>query len=245
MVSISGSKKLKRQMAPSFWGISRKDKRFVVAQRPGPHLHKRSVPTAVFLRDMLGVTYTLREAKAAIYGGSVKVDGVIRKSIHHGIGLMDIVELKNMPEAYRMMPVKGKLLQPVPISADHIGKKLVKVTSKVLIKGGRTSLGFHDGRTLIISDENIRVGDSCILRVPDQKILDTIPLTKGCRILVIQGANAGESGTAQDIEDGTFILPRRVVVQLGERSIGIPADAVIAIPDDQSYGADQKGDVSA
>ena len=30
MVSISGSKKLKRQMAPQFWGIARKDKRFVV-----------------------------------------------------------------------------------------------------------------------------------------------------------------------------------------------------------------------
>ncbi|MEK6930307.1 MAG: 30S ribosomal protein S4e, partial [Thermoproteota archaeon] len=30
MVSISGSKKLKRQMAPQFWGIGRKDKRFVI-----------------------------------------------------------------------------------------------------------------------------------------------------------------------------------------------------------------------
>ncbi|MEE9565719.1 MAG: 30S ribosomal protein S4e, partial [Nitrosopumilaceae archaeon] len=30
MVSIAGSKKLKRQMAPTFWGITRKNKRFVV-----------------------------------------------------------------------------------------------------------------------------------------------------------------------------------------------------------------------
>jgi len=30
MGSIAGSKKLKRQMAPLFWGINRKNKRFVI-----------------------------------------------------------------------------------------------------------------------------------------------------------------------------------------------------------------------
>lgn len=230
MVSISGSKKLKRQMAPIFWGITRKDKRFIIAPRPGPHPHNMSIPSAVFLRDMLGVVYTLREAKAAIYDGSVKIDGVVRKSIHYGIGLMDIVQLKNMPSAYKMIPVKGKLLQPVPVSDDEVGKKLAKVTSKTIIKGGRTSLGFHDGRTMIIDDEEIHVGDSCILQVPKQKILNIIPLQKDCRILVIKGANAGESGTVQSVEEGTFILPRRVVLSLGERSIELPIDAVIAIP---------------
>lgn len=236
MVSISGSKKLKRQMAPVFWGITRKDKRFVVASRPGAHPHNRSVPTAVLLRDMLGIVYTLREAKAAIYGGDVKVDGVVRKSIHYGIGLMDVIQLKNMPGAYRMIPIKGRLLQPVQVSDDHIGKKLAKVTSKVIIKGGRTSLGFHDGRTIIIDDQNIHVGDSCMLQVPKQKILDIIPLQKDCHILVIKGANAGESGVIQSVEEGTFILPRRVVVSLGERSIGLPTDAVIAVPTPEGNG---------
>ena len=36
MVKIAGSKKLKRQMAPQFWGITRKDKRFVITTKPGP-----------------------------------------------------------------------------------------------------------------------------------------------------------------------------------------------------------------
>jgi len=96
MVSISGSKKLKRQMAPQFWGIARKDKRFVVTVRPGPHKKRDSVPTAVFLRDMLKIVTSLREAKTAIYSGRVKIDGVVRKSLHHAIGLMDVVELENL-----------------------------------------------------------------------------------------------------------------------------------------------------
>lgn len=238
MVSISGSKKLKRQMAPVFWGITRKDKRFVIASRPGPHPYGTSIPTAVFLRDMLGIVYTLREAKAAIYDGGVKVDGVVRKSIHHGIGLMDVVQLKNMVGAYKMIPVKGRLLQPVHVPDDEVGKKLAKVTSKVIIKGGRTSLGFHDGRTMIINDEEVRVGDSCILQVPKQKILDIIPLQKDCRILVIKGANAGEFGVVQSVEKGTFILPRRVVISLSERSIGLPTDAVIAMPNNMGAVGD-------
>lgn len=233
MVSISGSTKLKRQMAPTFWGITRKNKRFVVTTRPGPHPKNRSVPTAVFLRDMMRVVYTLREAKAAIYSGSVKVDGVVRKSLHYGIGLMDVVELTNMDGAYRMVPIRGKLLQPLPIPKEEAAKKLAKVTSKVTIKGGRTALGLHDGRT-IISDADVGVGDSCLLEVPGQKILDTIPLKSGCRALVIKGANAGESGKVESITAGTFILPPRAVVLLGSRSIEIPTDAIIATGNEDS-----------
>ncbi|MDX1533090.1 MAG: 30S ribosomal protein S4e, partial [Nitrosopumilaceae archaeon] len=92
MVSIAGSKKLKRQMAPLFWGITRKDKRFVVTVKPGAHPKHSSIPSAVFLRDTLKVVSSLREAKTSIYSGNVKVDGVQRKSLHHGIGLMDVVE---------------------------------------------------------------------------------------------------------------------------------------------------------
>ncbi len=55
MVSIAGSKKLKRQMAPSFWGISRKNKRFAITVRPGSHSKAHSIPTAILLRDILKI----------------------------------------------------------------------------------------------------------------------------------------------------------------------------------------------
>src|SRR5467141_1507277 len=93
MVSIAGSKKLKRQMAPLFWGISRKDKRFVVTVKPGGHKKNISIPTAIFVRDTLKLVNTLREAKSVIYGSKIKVDGTVRKSIHHGLGLMDVVDM--------------------------------------------------------------------------------------------------------------------------------------------------------
>ncbi len=66
MVKIAGSKKLKRQMAPLFWGITRKDKRFVVTVKPGTHAKNASIPISVFLRDTIKIVTSLREAKSVI-----------------------------------------------------------------------------------------------------------------------------------------------------------------------------------
>ena len=170
MGTIAGSKKLKRQMAPMFWGISRKDKRFVITVRPGSHPKNNSIPSAVLLRDTLNNVKTLREAKSSIYGGKVKIDGVIQKSLHHSIGLMDVVELEGTTEIYRLVPKDGHILVPIKINANEKSKKLVKVKSKSTNKGGKTQLGLHDGRT-IITDIDVSVNDVCLLQIPEQKIL--------------------------------------------------------------------------
>lgn len=228
MVSIAGSKKLKRQMAPQFWGITRKDKRFVITVKPGPHKKSYSVPTAVFLRDMLRIVTSLREAKASIYSGSVKIDGVVRRSLHHSIGLMDVVELTNVADIYRLVPTKDKLLEPIKINESEKSKKLVRVTTKTIISKGRLQIGFHDGRS-IISDINVNVGDACLIQVPEQKILNVIRLEKGCQGLVTRGNNAGQIGKIETVEEGTFILPKRVILALGEKKIEIPADIIMPI----------------
>ncbi|MEX0657387.1 MAG: 30S ribosomal protein S4e [Nitrosopumilaceae archaeon] len=228
MVSIAGSKKLKRQMAPTFWGITRKDKRFVVTVRPGPHSKHYSIPSAVMVRDTLKLTKQLREAKSAIYGGKITIDGVKRKSLHHGIGLMDVIELSGVSDIYRLVPQGGHVIKPLKIPNAEKSKKLVKITSKTTIKGKKTQLGFHDGRTMI-SDTDTDVGDSCLIQIPEQKILEVIKLEKGAQVIVTRGINAGQVGTVEEIRAGTYILPKRALISLGERKIEIPLDLVMAV----------------
>lgn len=228
MVSIAGSKKLKRQMAPSFWGISRKNKRFAITVRPGSHSKARSIPTAILLRDILKIVTTLREAKSTIYGGKVTIDGVKRKSLHHSIGLMDVVELENISDVYRFVPKDSKILKPLKINETEKTKKLAKVISKTSIKGGKTQLGFHDGRSMI-SDIDVNVGDSCLLEIPKQKILQVIKLEQDCQVIVTRGINAGQIGTVKKIEGGTFNLPRRVLLELGEREIEISTEMIMVV----------------
>ena len=228
MGSIAGSKKLKRQMAPTFWGINRKEKRFVITVRPGSHPKNNSIPTAVLLRDTLKKVKTLREAKSSIYGGKVKVDGIIQKSLHHSIGLMDVVELEGITDVYRLVPNNGHLLEPIKINAAEKSKKLVKVKSKTTNKGGKIQLGFHDGRT-IITDINANVNDTCLLQIPEQKILDVIKFEKNSQVIVTRGINAGRVGIINEIIQGTFSLPKRINLLIDDKTIEIPANIIMVI----------------
>lgn len=232
MVKIAGSKKLKRQMAPLFWGIARKEKRFVVTVKPGTHKKNYSIPTAVLLRDKMKIVSTLREAKSVIYAGKVTIDGVKRKSLHHGIGLMDVVELDGISDSYRLVPKDGTILTPIKINADEKNKKIVKVTGKTSIKGGKTQIKFHDGRTLI-SDELVDVNDSCVLQIPEQKILEVIKLEKNTKILITRGINAGKTGEIKEIKEGTFVLTKRIVTTIDDKLIEIPIRLVIAVGKDK------------
>ena len=228
MGTIAGSKKLKRQMSPLFWKINRKDKRFVITVRPGSHPKNNSIPSAVLLRDTLNIVKTLREAKSSIYGGKVKVDGVIQKSLHHSIGLMDVVELENTNDIYRLVPKNGQTLSPIKINENEKSKKLVRVKSKTSISGGRTQLGFHDGRT-VITDTSVNVGDTCLLQIPEQKILDVIKFEKNSQVIIIKGTNAGRVGTINEIKEGTFTLPKRISLLIDDNTVEIPAHITMAI----------------
>ncbi|HET8719529.1 MAG TPA: 30S ribosomal protein S4e [Candidatus Nitrosotenuis sp.] len=228
MTRIAGSKKLKRQMAPMFWGISRKSPRFVTTVKPGPHSKHFSIPTAVFLRDTIKIVTTAKEAYYAIYNGKVKIDGIKRKSIHHGIGLMDVIELEGVKDIYRLVPKSGHILEPIKINSSEKAVKLVKVTSKTTMRKGKNQIGFHDGRTLL-SDEKVSVGDSCLMQVPEQKINDVLKLKEGVRVLVTNGINAGQIGEVKGIKKGTFVLPKRVLLLLGEKEIEIPANLVMVV----------------
>ena len=233
MGTIAGSKKLKRQMSPLFWKINRKDKRFVITVRPGSHPKNNSIPSAVLLRDTLNIVTTLREAKSSIYGGKVKVDGVIQKSLHHSIGLMDVIELENVDDIYRLVPKNGQILFPIKINKNEKSKKLVRVKSKTSIKGGRTQLGFHDGRT-IITDTSVNVGDTCLLQIPEQKILDVIKFEKNSQVIIIKGTNAGRIGTINEIKEGTFTLPKRISLLIDDNTVEIPAHITMAIGKEKS-----------
>ena len=228
MGSIAGSKKLKRQMAPKYWGITRKNKRFVITVRPGAHAKSQSIPTAVLLRDTLKKVTTLREAKSVIYDGKISVDGITRKSLHHSIGLMDVITLDGTTDIYRLVPKDGKLLKPLKIESTEKSKKLVKVTSKVTIKGGKTQLGFHDGRSLI-TDVDVNVNDSCLIQIPEQKILDVIKLEKNSQVIVIKGVNAGRIGYVDKIKDGSFSLSKRIDLVMDDKKIEIPLKLIMVI----------------
>ena len=228
MANKGGYSRLKRQMAPSFWKIERKHSRFVLKVHPGPHSGSTAYPLGVVLRDILKVCSTMQEAKKIVTGKKVKVDGRICSDINFGIGLMDVLEFVPTGQAFQFIAKDSDVLKPVGISGQEKMSKIVKIKNKMMINGGRLQYGFHDGKTIITS-EPMNVGDSCIVSLPELKVMTHIKFEKGCSALITRGENAGIIGKVEDIRDGVFSLPKRVLLSYGDRSVELPADIVIAL----------------
>ena len=141
---------------------------------------------------------------------------------------MDVVELEGTSDVYRLVPTHGHILQPIKIDSSEKSKKIVKVTSKTTIRGKKTQLGFHDGRT-IIADNNVNVGDSCLIQIPEQKILDVIKLEKNSLVIVTRGINTGQVGHVNSINKATFTLSKRINLTINKKKFEMPADLVIAV----------------
>jgi small subunit ribosomal protein S4e len=200
----SGSLKTKRAAVPSFWKISKKEKRFVVRTSPGPHPKSYSYPLLVLLRDVLGVVKTRREALTVLNSGQVRIDGRAVKSESFPVGLMDVVEFPKVGKAYRLVPAKGRL-SLVEISDKEKDLKLCLVKGKYSIKGSKLGYGLHDGRTIFPEAEvDTKPGDACILRVPAQEFQGSFRLGKGGLALIMRGDRSGEVATVEDMKSGTF-----------------------------------------
>jgi small subunit ribosomal protein S4e len=223
--------RIKRQLAPTFWAIKRKEGQFVMRVNPGPHPGKRAYPLGMVLRDVLKVASTGYEVDRILKAGKVKVDGVLRRDPNFAIGLMDVVELA-MGQAYRMVPKNGVSLSPIAIEEVEKGLKLIKITSKSSIRGKKMQYSFHDSKTLI-SDLNLKVGDSCVVSLPPVNITSHIAFEKGATALIITGENAGAVGKIEDIQDGVFSLPKRALVSFDDKSVELPVEMVMAVGTDR------------
>jgi small subunit ribosomal protein S4e len=223
--------RIKRQLAPTFWAIKRKEGQFVMRVNPGPHPGKRAYPLGMVLRDVLKVATTGYEVDRILKADKVRVDGVKRRDPNFAIGLMDVLELA-MGQAYRMVPKNGVSLSPIAIEEPEKGLKLIKITSKTSIRGKRMQYGFHDSKTLI-SDQNLKVGDSCVVSLPEINITSHIAFEKGATALIITGENAGAVGKIEDIQDGVFSLPKRALISFDDKSVELPVEMVMAVGTDR------------
>jgi small subunit ribosomal protein S4e len=228
MAKMGGDTRVKRQMAPTFWNIRRKESQFVLRVRPGGHAKNKAYPIGIILRDVLKIANTMHEAENIVRAGKVKIDGSIRRDVNFGVGLIDVMELITTGQVFRFVSKDSKLLVPLSINPEEKSKKMIKITSKVVTAGNRLSYGFHDGRT-IISDQKMRVGDTCLVESLDNKIIQHVRFETGCMALVTSGENAGSIGKVEDIRDGIFSLPRRALVSFAERSVELPVAIVMAI----------------
>lgn len=194
------SKHLKRLAAPRTWVIPKKTHKWAVKPSVGGHPFKRSIPLALILRDILGYCDSYREARRIIGAGDVLLDGKVTKNFKRGVGIMDVISLPKINEHYRiLLDSKGKM-RTNKITKDKAKMKLVRIENKKTLKNGRTQLNLHDGRNILVKEDNFKTGDVIKLEIPKSKIIETYNLRENYLAMIIGGKHAGEIVPIKSIE---------------------------------------------
>ena len=66
-----------------------------------------------------------------------------------------------------------------------------------------------------------------------QNEMKKIKLEKGVQGLITRGINAGKIGIVDEIKEGTFVLPKRVILTFEDRQIEIPVNLIMPIGKDK------------
>lgn len=198
---------LKRLSSPNTWPIKRKVNTFITRPNPGPHKMEHQLAIAVILRDILGVVNTTKEVKYVLHNGDCLVDGKVIRDNKRPVGLMDVISLPKQDNNYRVLINKKNKLTVKKISSKEATIKISKVMGKSTLVGGKVQLNTLDGRNFLIEKDSYSIGDSLVVSLPDQKILDHLKLEQGATILLDAGNHVGEIGTVDSV-DGTNVIVR-------------------------------------
>lgn len=202
---------LKRYSIPGFWPIRKKGKVFTVRPMPGPHPRGACMPLQVVLRDALRYAETAGEAKRILGEGKIMVDKKVRRDPKFPVGLMDVIEIPDAKQYFRVV-VNRKGLSVKEIGENDSKRKLCRIRGKKTVKGGRTQLNLHDGRNILADRDVYMVGDTVMISVPDQKILKHFRFEKGESAIVISGKNIGVTGKIIEIRKRKNMLEKAIVV---------------------------------
>lgn len=247
-------KHMKRLRIPSFWKVPKKHAKWATKPRAGPHKKFESIPLLVIVRDILELADKMKEAKTIIKMGEIYVDGKYRKDHKYSAGLMDVVSVPKLKLNYRIVPTyKG--LELIDISSTQAKKKICKIENKrsvkrKTVKGERENdlkiqLNLHDSRNILVhvKDANkYKVGDSVLISLPEQKILDHLKLEKGALVVVVKGKNMGLMGKIEDIIVTKTKEPTKLICDIEGEKVEVIKNYIFVIGKDKSVIKLTKGE---
>ena len=124
---------------------------------------------------------------------------------------MDVIDIPKTGESYRvLLDRKGRLQLDL---IDDNSAKLSKIVNKSTIKGGKTQLNLHDGKNVIVDEDEYAVGDVISLKVPEHEIVEAYPLKEGATVLVVGGKHTGELGTVSEIIENKSSNPNTIIIE--------------------------------
>jgi small subunit ribosomal protein S4e len=192
----------------------------------------------IVLRDVLGYVDSRKEARYALEGGSVLVNGDGNVAEDRPVGMFDILAFTERDEYYRVFPSEGGRLSLTPIDEDAAASRLGKVVGKRQVPGGAFQYTLHDGTTLR-ADEGYAGGDSLVIDNETKEIVAHFPYEEGALVTAVDGAHAGEIGEIEEIRVTPGSGDNAVVVTQDDGGFETVADYVVVIDENFTDGGDE------
>lgn len=213
-------KHLKALNAPRHWMLAKLGGIWAPRPSTGPHKLRESLPLTLVLRNRLKYALTRREVVMIAMRRHVSVDKKIRTDVNYPAGFMDVVEIEETDDRFRLLyDVKGRFALH-RISKEETAYKLVRVQkvsvgskasvgSNPLQKGIMSSIPYmvtHDGRTIRYPDPLVKVNDTVKLDLKTNKITGHYKFQVGQVAMITRGANVGRVGeiVSTDKHPGSF-----------------------------------------
>lgn len=220
MAKHGESKHTKRSSVTNRVVVPRKKYKYYFRPLPSSHKKQYSIALLGFLRDIMKIAKTAKEASFLLKQGYVKLDGKIIKDKKREVGFGDLVSVRG--KNFKVwLDERGKLIS-APDEESGERKKL-KVISKHLDKGGAQILSLSDGSNIKMGDKSVNVNDSVVIDLKQRKIEKVLPMEQGKEVIVFMGANAGNAGRVKEISG------KEVEVELKGREIKASIDSCMVL----------------
>ena len=199
---------MKRYSMPRMIHAPRKQFKFIMKHRPGPHPIEYSIPLGFLIRDVLKLSKNAKETRFILNHKEVMVDGKIRKDYRFPIGFMDVVAFPRINKYYRMLVDEKYGVYPHEISKDEAEFKLCQIMNKTTLRKGNIQLNLHDGRSILlkVSDPKQKnpvpynTMSTIKIRLPSQEIIENYPLQQNVQGYIFRGKNMGVFGKITKVE---------------------------------------------
>lgn len=199
---------LKRISAPRTWPLKRKKQVFVKRPFPNGNRMDDSLPLMVVFRDLLKKVKTARELNYVINNKGIYVNGRKVRSTKDSVGLMDVINILETKENFRLLLNKAGLLSLVKIDESEANLIPLKVKNKTKIRQGKIQINFANGQNFIVEKDDYKTGDVLLFDYKNKKTTNHLKLEKGSMVYFTKGSYVGRTAKVEEIKNDSIVYKR-------------------------------------
>jgi small subunit ribosomal protein S4e len=188
---------LKKLNIGKSWPVPKKGTKYSAVAN---HNHRESIPLIVVMRDILKIVRNRRELQKSLNDKQILVNKKVMREVNFPISVFDVINIPKIKKNYKADLSENKKMCFKEISDKESESKVYKILSRKILSRNKLQLNLSGGKNLL-SSEDVKTGDSVVVRLEDNEIIKVLTLEKGRDVFVAKGGHAGNRGKIEGIID--------------------------------------------